>query len=259
MHKHSINKCIELLGKEFNTTKSGKCFVIGYKNRDNVLVAFYNPVCFVKTTLVLLRKGKVKNPLMPHVLGVGVIGIGKYDSRKDNKVYALWCNMLTRAYDHKLHIKQPSYKDVTVCKEWLDFQNFAEWCYGQKFFNFKDDNDRSYQLDKDLLIKGNKVYSPETCCFVPHEINSLLPLRKSLRGKYPIGVSYSKQNRKFDMCLSHLGKKLSRSFHDTPEEAFQAYKKAKESCIKEVAEKWKDRIDAKVYQALLRYEVSIYD
>ena len=258
MNKNSINKCL-LLGKEFNTTKSGKCFVIDYKNCDNVLVAFYNPVYFVKTTLGRLREGKVKNPLMPHVLGVGVIGVGKYDSRKDNKVYKLWCNMLTRAYDHKFHIKQSSYKDVTVCEDWLNFQNFAEWCYKQEFFGFKDEKGKPYQLDKDVLIKGSKIYSPETCSFVPHEINSLFSLRKSLRGKYPIGVSYSKKIRKFDACLSHLGKKLSRSFHDTPKEAFQAYKEAKELCVKEVANKWKDRIDARIYQALLRYEVSMYD
>lgn len=259
MYKTSLNKGLEILGEEFNTTKSGKCFVVDYKNSTNVLVAFYNPVCFVKTRLCLLRNGKVKNPLMPHVLGVGVIGIGKYGSRKDNKVYALWRNMLTRAYDARFHIKQPSYQDVTVCDEWLNFQNFAEWCYSQKFFNFKDDNGRSYQLDKDILVKGNKVYSPETCCFVPHEINSLFLLRKSLRGEYPIGVSYNKQNRKFDMCLTHLGKKLSRSLHETPEEAFKAYKEAKELCIKEIAEKWKDKLDAKVYKSLLRYEVDMCD
>ena len=259
MHKTSLNKGFELLGKEFNTTKSDKCFVIDYKNSANVLVAFYSPVCFVRTTLSLLRKGKVKNPLMTHVLGVGFIGIGKYGSRKDNKVYTLWGNMLTRAYDQRFHIKQPSYKDVTVCKEWLCFQIFAEWCYGQKEFNNKDDKGRTYQLDKDILVKGNKIYSPDTCCFVPHEVNSLLLLRKSLRGKYPIGVSYNKQNRKFDMCLTHLGEKLNRSLHDTPEEAFLAYKKAKELCVKEVANRWKDTLDTKVYQALLYYEVSIED
>ena len=259
MHKVSLNKQVELLGKEFDTTKSGKCFVIDYKNSSNVLVAFYEPLCFVKTTYSLLRRGKVKNPLMPHLLGVGLFGIGKYGGKKDNKVYRLWSNMLVRAYDHKFHKKQESYKDVTVCKEWLNFQNFAEWYYSQKHFNTKDDKGRSYQLDKDILIKGNKIYSPETCCFVPHEINSLLLLRKRVRGKYPIGVSYRKQNHKFDMCLTHLGQKLSRSYHDTPEEAFQAYKEAKELCIKEVANKWKDKIDDKVYQSLLNYEVSIED
>ena len=106
-----------------------------------------------KTTLgrgKYIRKNKTWN--------VGIIGEGIYVSRINSirtKEYVAWDAMLQRCYDDKLHKRHPSYKDCTVCEEWLNFQNFAKW--------FNDNNIDGCQLDKDLLIKGNKIYSPETC------------------------------------------------------------------------------------------------
>ena len=257
------HKKIEV-GDVFTSNQGCEFVVLEYNGAFNVVVKFLDSAGHTKQVCTgEIRSGEVGNPFFPSVLGVGYPGIDKNskDGYKLGKTreHMFWKGMMERCYSEKSLQRSPTYKGCSVDVCWHNFQNFAEWCYSQKFFNFKDDNGRSYQLDKDILVKGNKVYSPETCCFVPHEINSLFLLRKSLRGEYPIGVSYNKQNRKFDMCLTHLGKKLSRSLHETPEEAFKAYKEAKELCIKEIAEKWKDKLDAKVYKSLLRYEVDMCD
>ena len=48
------------------------------------------------------------------------------------------------------------------------------------------------------------------------------------------------------------------SFNLTPR-AKKAYKTAKEFYIKEVADKWKDKIDPRAYDALYKYQVEITD
>ena len=166
--------------------------------------------------------------------------------------------MFVRSYSQNYRESFPTYTGVEVCKEWLNFQNFAEWCETQEFFNVKDDKGKVFHLDKDVLVKGNKVYSPETCSFIPSEINSLLTSAKRSRGKYPIGVYYKKGLMKPFVSQVNLGNGQNRlgSF-STPEEAFLAYKTAKEAYIKEVAEKWKGKIDDKVYEALINWEIGV--
>lgn len=247
------------MGKEFETNTCGKCVVINYEGFDKVTVKFYDPEHVKVCTLSSLEGGWVYNPMKPLVVGKGYLGDGKYVST-ETKVYHLWKGILTRAYDSDFHKKYKTYKDVEVCEEWLNFQNFAEWCYGQKFFDAKDDKGRSYHLDKDILVKGNRVYSPNTCCFVPAEINSLVVVNKRRRGDTPIGVYYVKRNRKYttQCCFKGSGLKYLGSY-STPEEAFQVYKEAKKVSIKLVADQWKSKIEDKVYQSLLNWEIAFDD
>lgn len=161
--------------------------------------------------------------------------------------------MLCRCYSHKYQEKKPTYIGCYVCEEWLSFSNFKEW--------FDNNYREGYQLDKDILVKGNKIYSPETCCFVPQEINQLLIKCNGSRGQHPLGVSYHSQLNKFQvrMRISNIGKNLG--LFNTANEAFQAYKTAKEAHIKEVATEYytKGKINERVYQALMKYEVEITD
>lgn len=249
-----------LLGKEFSTNNNGDCFIFDYTNSEHVLIMFKEHPCVVKCTMHNLTKGKVKNPFKPVFNGRGYMGVGKY-SFSNRKHYQLWTNMLIRAYDENFLKRYPTYKDVEVCNEWLNFQNFAAWCDMQEFFNTKDDKGRSYHLDKDILVRGNKVYSPETCCFVPNNINSLINLGKSRRGAYPIGVAYHKALKLYTSSVGagfkdsykHLG------YFNCPEKAFSAYKTAKELIIKEVAEYWKMKISDKTYKALMAWEIGVDD
>jgi L-amino acid N-acyltransferase YncA len=117
------------------------------------------------------------------------------------------------------------------------------------------------QLDKDILLKGNKIYGPETCVFVTQELNLTFPVRSKYRGKWPIGVHFSDEKKKFVahsvVAPGEKGKFLG--YFKTPEEAFAAYKKCKESLIKIIADQQRLHIPDKLYQALINYRVEIGD
>ena len=258
MSKRIEKRRDELLGSEFETNY-GKCFIVEYRGCNNVLVKFVEYPCEVRCCLGDLKKGNVKNPLKPSVFNRGYLGIGKY-LPSDKDYYLVWKSLLQRVLDDRYQEDRPTYKGVTMDDEWLNFQNFATWCDTQEFFKAEDDKGQPYQLDKDILIKGNKTYSPNTCCFVPSQINGVLISCKARRGDSPVGVSYNKVKRKFvahinlgDGKRNHLG-----CFEDSTE-AFKTYKRVKEVYIKSLAEKWKGKIDDKVYQALLEWKIEITD
>ena len=112
-------------------------------------------------------------------------------------------------------------------------------------------------LDKDILIKNNKIYSPETCVFVPHDINSLFTKANTKRGKYPIGVHFKRN--KYHVQIQKYKQVIHLGTYDTSEEAFTVYKIAKENYIKEIADKYKDLIPKKLYDAMYEYEVEWED
>ena len=259
MHTKILNKQKELIGKEFDTNSCGKCFIIDYKGKDDVTVMFYSPLYVTKVRMGNLQRGKAVNKMFRSVYGVGYLSDGKFSKIGNENCYAFWSNMLGRAYGKASIEKLTTYTDVTVCEEWHNFQNFAEWFYSQTFSNHVDMDGCTYQLDKDILMRGNKVYSPETCCFVPQEINSLILKSEAKRGEHPIGVSNDSERCLFRSVHNVNGKQKFLGRFKTSEEAFQAYKQAKEAYIKEVAERWKGKIDDKVYQALLEWNIEITD
>ena len=163
--------------------------------------------------------------------------------------------MLERCYSDTYKKKNPTYIDCKVSDNFLHYEYFYEWCYKQAGFDNK-----GWHLDKDLLVKGNKVYSEDTCVFIPREINSLLTKRDNNRGKHLIGVCWNNTNKVF---VARVSKNKAKSWYlgsfKKEIEAFNAYKTAKETFIKEQAEKWKDKIDYRAYKALMNYEVNIND
>ena len=203
------------------------------------------------------KKGYIKNPMTPSVYGVGFIGKGRfkaYDGNgKPTRCHKVWRSMFARCYDPKYQEKYPTYKGCKVCEEWWNFQVFAEWYYK----NYYEVGNERMALDKDILCKGNKIYSPENCVFVPQSINILFTKCDKARGKYPIGVH--KVGNKFQALLKKNGKPIHLGYFNTPEEAFQAYKQAKEEYIKEVVEKYKSQIPHELYEAMMNYEVEIDD
>lgn len=169
--------------------------------------------------------------------------------------------MLQRCYDSKFHKRESTYIDCEVCEEWLNFQNFAKWYYE----NYYEMEGQKIHLDKDILHKGNKIYSPENCIFVPERINTLFIKRDKLRGHYPIGVCYHKASGKFNTQCSiydykeNKTKKKYLGCYDTPEKAFEVYKQFKEKYIKQVADHYKDQIPEKLYNELYNYQIEITD
>ena len=246
-----------MLGRKFLTNSSGECTIIEYVNNKDVLVEFSNPYYTTKCAIKELVKGEVKNPLVPSFYEKGYVGVGEYKLNTSKRESRLWGGILKRLFSEEYHKTHPTYKNVEVCDEWLNFQNFAEWCNSQDFLHYTDNTGKYYQLDKDILVKGNKIYSPETCCFVPQEINLLLVNKKRDRGLYPIGVSKNKNKYMVNLTKGHNRIYLGR--YKTPEEAFLVYKEAKESHIKEVTAMWKSRISDQTYQALMNWEINIDD
>lgn len=253
-----IKRRSQVLGLDFNTNKCGECFIFEYNNAKDVLVMFKDYPCVVKCCFQSLKDGCVLNPMHPTFYEKGFMGVGRY-SYKNKSHYKLWMRVLQRCYSPNYGDMRPSYEGVTMCNEWLNFQNFAKWCDGQKFFNAKDDNGKSYHLDKDILVKGNKIYSPETCCFVPQEINALLIRHKTRRGDLPVGVCFNKQGNNFKANFTCGGKTKHIGYFQCPEDAFNAYKVFKQSYIKSLAISWSGMIDEKVYNALVNYQVDFED
>ena len=192
-------------------------------------------------------KGESRKKL---VFGVGVNDTTIYTH---SECYIKWFQMLNRCYNEKSSLNR-TYADCKVSDEWLYLSNFAKW-----FYDHKNGFRKMYHLDKDLIEKGNKIYAPDKCCFLPPEINIIFHDSSSYRGNYPIGVQ--KRNGKFIAMCSRYGKQIYLGRFETPEEAFYAYKQAKESYIKEVAQAYYDRdeITKKVYDAMFRYKIEITD
>ena len=193
------------------------------------------------------------------MMSIGSIGKGEYNSIKDSKAYMVWKGMLDRCYNEKYRNKYRTYIDCEVCEEWLCFQNFAEWFYE----NYYEIEGEEIHLDKDILMKGNKMYSPDTCIFVPKRINSLFTKCDRARGSLPVGVRYRRDTNKFRVeCSTQkngVKHRVSLGQYDTVEEAFEVYKQFKENYIKEVAEEYKNKIPVKLYEALINYKVEITD
>ena len=253
----------EQIGKESINYQGDKMKIVVYNDSKNIIVEFQDKFrTLVKTRSDRFRNGQIKNPYHPSVYGVGMVG-NKYPSNingKDTKEYKAWNHILERCYSEKFRKKQPTYKDVTVCDEWLYFPNFYEWIHSQENFNAWYNGDR-WGLDKDILIKGCKVYSPDTCCLVPINVNSLFTKNNAIRGSNCIGVH--KQNGKYlSLCNNPFTKKQEYlGSYDTQEEAFYVYKPYKENIIKQVAQEEynKGNITKECYDAMMKYEVEITD
>ena len=242
-------------GKIFSTKNYGELIVVSYISNTEVLVRFTNTGYETTCELGNLLKGKVKDRMAANVFGVGVTGETCVSvGGKLERDYTIWYGVLRRCYSKHTSLKFGSYKGCTVSEEFLYFPEFKAWC-GKQVGHDQD----GWHLDKDILVKSNKVYSPETCCFIPSEINTLLVKRNSLRGEFPIGVGFYKPLNKYVSRLSTYGKARTLGYFSSVEEAFYAYKEAKETHIKEVANKWKDQIDSRVYEALIGYQVEITD
>lgn len=233
--------------------------IIRYGNAHDIDVQFIKDGTIVEHRhYCAFKKGNIKNPMSPIVYGVGYFGIGDFKCHDENgkitKCYNTWESIYRRCYDPKFHERESTYENCTVDEQWWNYQRFGKW-FGENYYEVG--NERMV-LDKDILHKGNKVYSPDTCIFVPNSINMLFTKSNKSRGKLPIGVY--KVGNKFQAKLSKgNGKSIHLGLYTTHEEAFLAYKKAKEQYIKEVAEKYKSQIPQKLYEALMNYEVEIDD
>ena len=249
----------DFLGKTFKNNQGLNMLIVRYNKYSDIDVRFDDGYIVKGCGLNTIQCGKIKHPYYPSVCGVGYLGIGKYMASENSvatKEYAIWSGMLRRCYSEKHHIINKTYRECTVDKEWHDFQIFADW-YNREYYNIGE----SLDIDKDFKNKGNKIYSAENCILLPSRINSIARHIRSKNYSYPIGVT--KRSNGFEAIVNVGSKKIRAGIYDTPEEAFQAYKQAKEAYIQQVANEYKqkygDKFPDKVYQALMNYRVEITD
>lgn len=187
------------------------------------------------------------------------VGINDMYSETGTKCHSVWRNMLARCYGKREQKRHPTYIGCTMCDEWKTYSNFKKW-FDE---NFTKDMDEigGYEIEKDIIKKSNKVYCPEFCCFVPRRINILLTNRKRFRGNLPVGVTSNESGNKFRASIDKDGASVFLGSFDSAEDAFAAYKKAKEDYIKDVASVYfsKGLITERVRDALFRYEIEITD
>ena len=247
----------DCVGKVCKSKSSGDFKIVKYNDAKDVEIQFLNTDYETAATLDNIKSGGVKDRYVPSVYGVGIVG-NKYPIKVNDvqtKEYGLWKSMLRRCYSDNFKKKNPTYIDCEVSDKFKSYEYFYEWCNKQIGFGVD-----GFEIDKDLLIKGNKIYSESTCVFLPQEINTLLIKCTASRGKHPIGVCWNKTKKSF---VAHVGKSKGKQEHlgyfKTEIEAFNAYKQAKEAFIKEQANKWKSQIDIGAYEALMNYTVNIDD
>ena len=247
----------DCVGKVCKSKSSGDFKIVKYNNAKDVEIQFLNTGFEMVARLDHIRSGLIKDPYSPSVGGVGITGT-KYPIRVNSvqtKEYVLWCHMLQRCYSTTLKKQRPTYMGCEVSDNFKSYEYFYEWCNRQVGF----DNE-GWHLDKDLLIKENKVYSESACIFIPQEINSMLLKSDKKRGKHLIGVCWHKKGKAFMASVNrNKGESEYLGLFNTEIEAFNTYKQAKEAFIKEQAEKWKSQIDERAYNTLMNYEVSIDD
>ena len=237
---------------------SYKMKIVEYNNSHDIIIEFQDKhKVRVHTNYNNFIEGSVKNPYHPFIYDVGYIGVGKYNAKEHRRIWDTWHDMLKRCYDPYYINKTPSYIDCYVEKHLHNFQNFAKW-YEENYYEAFEER---MHLDKDILCKGNKIYSTETCIFVPQRINVLFTKSNKMRGEYPIGINYYKKYNCLVTRCNTLEKRIHLGYFslDEPFKAFTTYKNFKENYIKKVADEYKELIPQKLYEALYKYEVEIND
>ena len=247
----------DCVGKVCKSLNSGDFKVLKYKDSKNVEIQFINTGYRKVAEMKEVRSGEIKDPYLPSVYGVGVLG-AKYPTKVNGvitKEYILWNHVLERCYSNTYQKKHPTYIGCEASENFKSFEYFYEWCHRQVGFG-----NEGWHLDKDLLTKGDKVYSENTCVFLPQEINKVLTKREVSRGNHLIGVCWCNTKKAFVARVSkNKGKQEFLGHFKTEIEAFNAYKQAKEAFVKEQANKWKSQVDDRAYNALMNYTVEITD
>ena len=254
---------VDRTSEESYNNFGSKMVIKKYRGTKDIDVYFpeYNWV-FKHTRYDKFKKGEIKCPYEPRVYGKGYLGEGEYkvsENGKHSDEYIIWHSMLQRCYDPKFHKKRPTYKGCAVEEYLLNFQHMGKWIEN----NYYEIPGETMCLDKDILYKGNKIYSRDTCVFVPERINSLFTKRDNARGKDPIGATLTSSDNYQVRCNDGYGKSVYLGSYLTKEEAFQVYKQYKEKVIKEVIDSYEGIIPEPHYsrlkEAMYNYKVEMDD
>ena len=186
------------VGKIFPSNNYGDFEILEYNATNDVKIRFLETGFTDTVFAAQVRTGRVRDYKTPLILGKGIVGSKLTSDEYSHKAYKNWCRILLRCYDEKQREKHPTYSGCTMSEYFLTYTNFKEWYVAQKNWD-----NPLFVLDKDLLsAKYCKIYSEDTCIFIPKEINSLLTTTKASRGDLPLGVCKPKrEGGKFRVCI----------------------------------------------------------
>lgn len=251
MRKHKTRPEV---GAKYVTNQGCEVNVVKYISYSKVLIKFNDETGLEKlVSKKELLNGMIKNPYYPDVRGVGFFGVGPHTAKSGDtttKEYSHWASMLTRCYYAGYHERFPTYIGCSVDSQWHNFQEFAEWCQWQVGFN-----DTKSVLDKDLIVPNNKVYSPDTCVFLPAKLNNLIVTQIKPGKNVPAGISFQESSQKYIVSCAIDGKNKNLGRYKCPKEAFKVYKEFKENLVREKADEYRNQIDQRAYIALINFKV----
>lgn len=240
------------LGEIRKNNKGTDMKIIAYRKGSDIDVQFLDEYGYIKehTNYSLFKLGQIKNPYDKTIYNIGCIGVGNYqiwdnDIKRNSPVYDIWSAMIERCYINKK--KYPAYYGiVTICDEWLVFQNFAKWYDENKY-----DCEGRLHLDKDILNPGNKIYSPENCILLPQRINELFSVCTRGKSDLPQGIKKCVTG----YSANYRGKSLG--VYKTLRKACEVYIDKKEETIRAVANEYKEIIPEIAYKALINYKMDV--
>lgn len=241
---------VPVVGDIYHTSNSGMCTILEYNSARDVVVEFKDTGYITRTRSECLRNGQVRDLYHPSIKGVGYLGEGLYrpyiTPSLQTPAYRVWNNMITRCYCPRSINKQPTYMLCTVCESWLNFQTFAMWFYN----NYIEE----YELDKDLLVKGNKVYSPSTCLFIPKSVN-LFIVNRSIGDVAGSVGAFPKSNGKFAVTIKNTisGCHDNLGTYTTEVSAHAMYSVAKFVIASKLASRLQEKGDVTIAKALRSY------
>lgn len=247
-------EAVDRTGERYLTNDGSWLTIVGWRGCMDCDVQFDETIFIIKNrTYNNVKKGYIKNMMRLSVHGVGYLGYGRHKAHRGSKMYDVWKSIMQRSYSYNYHKIRPTYTSCSVDPHWHCFQNFGDWFEE----NWKSYMGNNWHLDKDILKKGDKVYSLDTCCFVPQEINALFIKRKHREDNLPTGV-YKKCNG-YAASLSKQRNSPYLGTFDSIEEAFECYRFHKELWIKEIADTWRDMITEECYIAMYNRKIKITD
>lgn len=225
-------------GEVYSSNKSGDFIVTNYINSMKIEICFLNTGHKQYVQASKITTGKIWDRSVQYLIkGLGIndcVGYGD-STTNDSEYYQKWVYLIDRCSD-SYKLRKPTYEGSFPCKEWVYYSNFKNWAIDEYK---RIGEDFSLQLDKDILVKGNKIYSPETCCFVPNWLNMILVCGPTeCKSGLPKGVS--RKRDKFHAGIYSENKAISLGSYSDPMEAHQAWQLAKSNCIENAIVKYAD-------------------
>jgi hypothetical protein len=225
--------------------------IIKYNSWRDIYVQFEDEhKAIVNSRYDCFRDKCIKNPYDRTLCGIGFLGEAYINKETNIKSISKWRSMINRCYYEPYLKRERAYEKCTVCEEWHNYSNFKKW-YDENYYII---DGKTVELDKDIKYNNNNVYSPETCLFIPTEINRFLVnatnIKQRKHDNLPTGVSLHSINNTYIVQVTHKTK----TFYNI-QDAFYYYKRTKEKAIKELAIKYKESIPIHVFNYIYNYEV----